>query len=733
MAKIGLLRTTNTTQAAALTRYLFMASGWHAAAASSETSAIERTHKLAGTIGDLWLRVTQNSVNGTSTFRTRKNRANGALSVSIDASTTGEWTDTSATDSVAVDDETNFQLVTGGSTGTMLPRNASVTFAASADTTTCLVLYTSRTMSRNTTVYEPIEGGYNSPTGTESQAIVKVFSAGTAKNLQLYLNSNTINATSSFTLRDDTSDTALAISIPAATSGLLTDYTNSVSVAANSFLAFKLVTGTGSGSQSLQHGWSCFDWVTTNKTQLHTASRTADSQSNNITVYYPLSGDLTQASTDESIHRVQLGYPFLAKSLWIMLSNNTCTGSTTMDLRKNGASTALSCSIGAGTTGLFEDTDTGVSFTATDEANTRMVPGTGSIATRVVSVGVTNDEVTIAARVTAVQAELTYTAAQARVTAAQATLTYTAAQARVTAAQATLTYDAKAARVTAAQAELTYTAAQARVTAAQAEYTYTAAQARVTAAQATLTYDSKAARVTAAQAELTYTAAQARVTAAQAEYTYSAALGRVTAAQAELTYTAAQARVTAAQAEYTYSAARARVTAAQVELTYSTLAARVTALQATLTYTETAPTVAARVTALQATLTYTAAAARVTAVQAQYTYSAAQARVTAAQLQLEYSAVQARVTAAQATLDYTAAQARVTAVQATYTYDPVAARVVACQVALVWEPLGARVTALQVALTYTSRPPSNRQVLPDVGARVSPWQAIRPMLLWRKR
>ena len=54
-----------------------------------------------------------------TTVRTRLNGANGALSVSIAAGTTGSFKDSSNSDTIAVADDYNFQIVTPATSGTI--------------------------------------------------------------------------------------------------------------------------------------------------------------------------------------------------------------------------------------------------------------------------------------------------------------------------------------------------------------------------------------------------------------------------------------------------------------------------------------------------------------------------------------------------------------------------------------------------------------------------------------
>lgn len=74
------------------------------------------------TLSNLALRISQNSVNGSSVLTFRKNAGNGNQTVTVPSSTTGTFTDSSNTDSVAdADDLIDHAFVKGGSSGTITP------------------------------------------------------------------------------------------------------------------------------------------------------------------------------------------------------------------------------------------------------------------------------------------------------------------------------------------------------------------------------------------------------------------------------------------------------------------------------------------------------------------------------------------------------------------------------------------------------------------------------------
>ncbi len=73
--------------------------------------------------------VLTNAITAASTFTFRKNAANGNQTVSITASTTGAFTDTTNSDSsIGASDLINYQLVTGATGSTMTIESTSISY-----------------------------------------------------------------------------------------------------------------------------------------------------------------------------------------------------------------------------------------------------------------------------------------------------------------------------------------------------------------------------------------------------------------------------------------------------------------------------------------------------------------------------------------------------------------------------------------------------------------------------
>src|SRR3990167_1410090 len=122
----------NPTVAASTSRYTHLVANSHGGNRSSDGSA-ETIYQTAGTLSNLYIIVHTND-RGASTFQTRKVTTDGNLSVSIGASSTGSFEDTSNTDTVTAGDDWHAEITTGAGGTTFAYRTYRVLFAATSNT-----------------------------------------------------------------------------------------------------------------------------------------------------------------------------------------------------------------------------------------------------------------------------------------------------------------------------------------------------------------------------------------------------------------------------------------------------------------------------------------------------------------------------------------------------------------------------------------------------------------------
>lgn len=102
----------------AVTRYGAVESGTYPTAAGTESN-IQTEAQIAFTLANLFARANTNTLDGATTVRSRKNTANGNLLISIGAGLTGSFEDTTNSDSIVATDLVNYQVVSGGTVGSI--------------------------------------------------------------------------------------------------------------------------------------------------------------------------------------------------------------------------------------------------------------------------------------------------------------------------------------------------------------------------------------------------------------------------------------------------------------------------------------------------------------------------------------------------------------------------------------------------------------------------------------
>lgn len=231
------------------TRYLSF--NTNSLAISSETEA-RILNKRKATLKNLWATVTANTWNRDVTIRSRKNGANGNMSVLITTLTTGDFEDTVNIDSLVNGDYFCLQFVPGAGAGSLTFRCGS-SYLASKSNASILCLSGSAFISKATTSYAPINGN-NTWSTTEALSQGLVYSNGKLKNLRLYISANTLTATSTFAVMNGGVAGSLSVSVGSGATGLFEDTTNMDVIVSGNSLYYRCTagaTGTSIGTRSL--------------------------------------------------------------------------------------------------------------------------------------------------------------------------------------------------------------------------------------------------------------------------------------------------------------------------------------------------------------------------------------------------------------------------------------------------------------------------------------------------
>jgi len=217
--------------------------------------------RTAGTLKHGFCYVQANDTSPASTLRTRKNLADGGITVSITANTTGIFEDTSGTDTVAAGDDFAFQVVvpTQGGAHSINIQHMSVGFETTNNQFELGgVNFSGIAQTNNVTRYHSIGGTLISGSTTENTDLTVRLSNLTAKEVSCELTANTFTTlATTVNLRQNTTN-AIALSIAAAATGFFSQ-TGSVSYATTDETNYQIITPNQAGSITIQQLSSVWD------------------------------------------------------------------------------------------------------------------------------------------------------------------------------------------------------------------------------------------------------------------------------------------------------------------------------------------------------------------------------------------------------------------------------------------------------------------------------------------
>ena len=203
----------------------------------------------AGVMKNLFWRFTANTNSSAETVISRINGVDGALSLSIPATTTGNFEDITNSDTLAANDLYGLRITRTGASGAAWGGGALTTNFESTDGFFFFGggVVSGQLLSDGLTRYF-----LNfEPRTLEADQQYRLFNSHTFDKLRLYILTNAATSPSTFDLRKNEASTALTISIGAGLTGAFTDDTNSVSGIAGDRIIMRSVNG---GGGSLTYG-----------------------------------------------------------------------------------------------------------------------------------------------------------------------------------------------------------------------------------------------------------------------------------------------------------------------------------------------------------------------------------------------------------------------------------------------------------------------------------------------
>ena len=320
---------------------------------------------------NLYVRVISNGVLAASTLRSRKNAVNGNQSVSIPASTTGVFRDTTNTDSLASGDLFNFQVVTGAGGTDLLCNIVTSTLKTVGDSNIPILCTVGDRTLASAIVFLSL-GGSALATATEARTQYIVRVAATLSSLRFRISENTRDGASTGRTRINGVNGAQSVSIPASTAGNFEDIVNTDAVAVGNSVNYQLVPGGASGTITARviqvKSTSVGRQVIASYVDVGTVAF-------GTTAYYPAEGLGQDPTATEANVQGLAQVNFATKNLFVRSPTNSVNGASTIRTRRNTGNGNLSVSIPASTTGTFEDTTRGDEFYPGDLINYQIVTG----------------------------------------------------------------------------------------------------------------------------------------------------------------------------------------------------------------------------------------------------------------------------------------------------------------------------------------------------------------------
>lgn len=234
----------STLSTASVTRYHVIA-GVTAGNGSTTEGNVTYDAPKAGTLKRLACRVSANSRSGSATtIKTRKNAADGGMSLTIGTSATGVFEDTSNTMSVSAGDDLCYASVTGTGTQTLTYQYISSQFeTTTGDFPVIAGLTAGEGLPASLNSEHMIAGRVTEPSSPGAQHRIKIREACTLSHLSIHLITHSGGSGSLVNrIRIDNADGNMAVSAAANTTGIFTDTSNTDTLTGSEVLSTRTST-----------------------------------------------------------------------------------------------------------------------------------------------------------------------------------------------------------------------------------------------------------------------------------------------------------------------------------------------------------------------------------------------------------------------------------------------------------------------------------------------------------
>ena len=222
---------------------------------AGEEDQIQIKVKTAGTWKNFSVLVDSNARTTTTTGKTRINGADGAQSVSIGSTATGLFEDTTNEDSLVVDDEICYALVTGTGTSIIAINEIHTEFETTNNTG---ILPSGNTTATDITVNAGVTNFYSiyglpETVASETDEIIQlqIDRDRVLSDMSVNVAANTTDGSSTLRTRIDQVNGAQSVSIPANTTGFFDETVDEDTVTTNEIINYQIIAGTGTGTISV--------------------------------------------------------------------------------------------------------------------------------------------------------------------------------------------------------------------------------------------------------------------------------------------------------------------------------------------------------------------------------------------------------------------------------------------------------------------------------------------------
>jgi hypothetical protein len=322
-----------------------------------------------------------------TTFRFRKNGANGNSTVSFAAGVTGIVTDVANTDSIVSGDTYNASTVTdAGGTGVCNPSYVGATVESEGSHLNFFGQYNEvyNLTTASTTEYIPVSGVMVAGVTTENNVKAQIDYACTWHGLTVNVAANGRGTATTFRSRVNNANGNQTVSFGAGVTGQAQDASNLDTLAAGDDVNLSVTTGTGTGTITPAYT-ATHSMHSAAESNFYSSRASGIARAASATRHFiRLIGSVAAGGvleTTETKAQVQINIAGTFSKAKIYLSANTYSATATYNFRKNGSNGNQTISITAGATGLLEDTTNSDTVVASDSVVHSIVDGTSGSAT----------------------------------------------------------------------------------------------------------------------------------------------------------------------------------------------------------------------------------------------------------------------------------------------------------------------------------------------------------------